>query len=345
MTTYRDAGVDIEAGDEFVRRIKSLVRTTFRPEVVSHLGGFGGLFRFPSTQYTDPILVSGTDGVGTKLKVAALVDRHDTIGIDLVAMCVNDVLVSGAEPLFFLDYLATGKLEVSKAESIVKGIVAGCKEAGCALIGGETAEMPSCYPDHEYDLAGFVVGVVERADIIDGKKISKGDIAIGLSSSGLHSNGYTLARQVLFEKKEWSGTTKLSELNRPLGEVLLEPTKIYVKPVRALLQDCAIHGLAHITGGGLTGNLPRVLPSHCEIFIERGTWPVPEIFDVIQRSGNIDQDEMFRVFNMGVGMVAIVPSSDVDRVIDHMKSLGEDAHIIGEIGERSSPDLAVRYGN
>ena len=343
MTTYREAGVDIDAGDEFVRRIKSMVQTTHRPEVVSDLGGFGGLFRFPSRQYEDPILVSGTDGVGTKLKVAALMDRHDSIGIELVAMCVNDVLVSGAEPLFFLDYLATGKLEVVKAEHIVKGIVAGCREAGCALIGGETAEMPSCYPEHEYDLAGFVVGVVERAKIIDGKKVSPGDVAIGLSSTGLHSNGFTLARQVLFEQKGWTGTTQLPELDRPLGDILLEPTKIYVKQIRALLTDCDIHGLAHITGGGLTGNVPRVLPSHCEMSITQGTWPVPEIYDVIQRSGTIDEREMFRVFNMGIGMVVIVPQSDVDRVLQHMKTMGDAAHVIGEIGERTSPDVPVRY--
>ena len=343
MTTYRDAGVDIEAGDEFVRRIKSLVRTTFRPEVVSDLGGFGGLFRFPSTQYKEPILVSGTDGVGTKLKVAALMDRHDTIGIDLVAMCVNDVLVSGAEPLFFLDYLATGKLEVQKAESIVSGIVRGCREAGCALIGGETAEMPSCYPDHEYDLAGFVVGVVERANIIDGQKVSKGDVAIGLSSTGLHSNGYTLARQVLFEKEGWIGRTELPELECSLGDTLLEPTKIYAKQVRAILTNSSVHGMAHITGGGLTGNVPRVLPSDCEMVIKRGAWPIPEIFHVIQRTGNVDHDEMFRVFNMGIGFVVIVPSHDVDRVLDHMKKCGDTAYIIGEIAERRNPDVPVRY--
>ncbi|GJL64706.1 MAG: phosphoribosylformylglycinamidine cyclo-ligase [Nitrospirales bacterium] len=344
MTTYRDAGVDIQAGDEFVRRIKSLVRTTFRPEVVSDLGGFGGLFRFPSTQYQDPILVSGTDGVGTKLKVAALMDRHDTIGIDLVAMCANDVLVSGAEPLFFLDYLATGKLEVAKAESIVSGIVTGCREAGCALIGGETAEMPSCYPDHEYDLAGFVVGVVEREKIIDGQNISPGDVAIGLSSTGLHSNGFTLARQVLFEKAGWTGQMELSELDRPLGHVLLEPTRIYAKHVRTILTDCTIHGLAHITGGGLTGNVPRVLPEHCEMLIKRGSWPVPSIFDVIQRAGHVEQEEMYQVFNMGIGFVVIVPAQEATRVLDHMHALGDAAHVIGEIRERTSPDVPVRYG-
>ncbi|MDR4499851.1 MAG: phosphoribosylformylglycinamidine cyclo-ligase [Nitrospirales bacterium] len=345
MTTYREAGVDIEAGDEFVRRIKSLVKKTSRPEVVGGLGGFGGLFRFPSSQYRDPILVSGTDGVGTKLKIAALMDRHDTIGIDLVAMCVNDVLVSGAEPLFFLDYLATGKLDVPKAEAIVRGIVEGCQEAGCALIGGETAEMPSCYPDHEYDLAGFVVGVVDRECIIDGSKIARGDIAIGLSSTGLHSNGFTLARRVLFENRGWTCETLVPELNRPLGDVLLEPTRIYVNPVRRLLTDCAIHGLAHITGGGLTGNLPRVLPEDCEIFIQRESWSVPEIFSVIQQAGQIDQEEMFRVFNMGIGMVVIVPSSDVDHALERMKQLGQPAQIIGEIRERTAPDMPVRYGD
>ena len=260
MTTYREAGVDIDAGDEFVDRIKPLVRSTFRPEVLTDLGGFGGLFRLQSKLYADPVLVSGTDGVGTKLKIAFLMDRHDTVGIDLVAMCVNDIAVSGAEPLFFLDYFATGKLSVEKAQQVVTGIAEGCRQAGCALIGGETAEMPSLYPEGEYDLAGFAVGVVDKPKIIDGKSIKPGDAILGLASSGLHSNGYSLARRVFLEKAKLSVSATLPELDRPLGEALLTPTRIYAKQILALVKEFRIKGIAHITGGGITENLPRVFP-------------------------------------------------------------------------------------
>src|SRR6478736_1548978 len=298
MTTYREAGVDMDAGDEFVDRIKPLVRSTFRPEVLTDLGGFGGLFRLQSKQYTDPVLVSGTDGVGTKLKIAFLMDRHDTVGIDLVAMCVNDVAVSGAEPLFFLDYFATGKLSVAKAESVVKGIAEGCRQAGCALIGGETAEMPSFYPDGEYDLAGFAVGVVDRPKVIDGRSIVPGDALIGLASTGLHSNGYSLARRVLLDRAGLTMTSLLPDLDQPLGDVLLTPTRIYAKQVLALIQEYPVNGIAHITGGGITENLPRVFPPGVRAQVQRSAWSIPPIFQPMARLGQVDREGMYRVFHM-----------------------------------------------
>jgi phosphoribosylformylglycinamidine cyclo-ligase len=345
MTTYREAGVDIDAGNEFVRRITPLVRSTFRPEVLTDLGGFGGLFRFDSARYTEPVLVSGTDGVGTKLKIAFLMDRHDTVGIDLVAMCVNDVAVSGAEPLFFLDYLATGKLAVPKAEAIVKGIAEGCRQAGCALIGGETAEMPSFYPEGEYDLAGFAVGVVDRPKIIDGRDIRPGDALIGLASSGLHSNGYSLARRVLFEQGRLTVSSRLPELDRPLGEVLLTPTRIYAKQILGMVTSGPIRGIAHITGGGLTENLPRIFPKGCGAVIRRGSWPVPPIFAVLQKMGSISDDEMFRVFNMGIGLLLVVPSSAAAEVMTRATELGERAYRLGEIREdtKSAAKERVTY--
>ncbi len=343
MTTYRQAGVDIEAGNEFVRRITPLVRSTFRPEVLTDLGGFGGLFRFQADRYTDPVLVSGTDGVGTKLKIAFLMDRHDTVGVDLVAMCVNDVAVSGAEPLFFLDYLATGKLSVSKAEAIVRGIAEGCRQAGCALIGGETAEMPSFYAEGEYDLAGFAVGVVDRPKLIDGRDIVPGDVLVWLASSGLHSNGYSLVRRVLLEECGLKMDSRLPELAQPLGETLLTPTRIYAKQILALAREFSIKGLAHITGGGITENLPRVLPKGCRAKIRRGAWPVPAIFGVIQERGRVDQDEMYRVFNMGIGLILIVPPSVAEGVIARAVELGDRAYRIGEIVAFGSEDQQVEY--
>ena len=343
MTTYRDAGVDIEAGDEFVSRIASKVRSTFRPEVIGGLGGFGGLFRFPSDKYKEPVLVSGTDGVGTKLKLAVLADRHDTIGIDLVAMCVNDICASGAEPLFFLDYLATGRLEVSKAEAIVSGIVTGCREAGCALIGGETAEMPSSYPDGEYDLAGFAVGVVERANIIDGSRIEVGDVLVGLPSTGLHSNGMTLARKVLLEEGSWTVESQLQDLLRPLGETLLEPTRIYAKHILGLTSHCDIHGIAHVTGGGITNNLPRILPNGCQALVRKQSWPIQPIFGIIEKVGKVAREEMFRVFNMGIGLVLVVPQTEVDQVVRLAKDFGDQSYIIGEIQDRSEGSPAICY--
>jgi phosphoribosylformylglycinamidine cyclo-ligase len=345
MTTYRDAGVDIDAGNEFVRRITPLVRSTFRPEVLTDLGGFGGLFRFDAARYTEPVLVSGTDGVGTKLKIAFLMDRHETVGIDLVAMCVNDIAVSGAEPLFFLDYLATGKLAVAKAEAIVKGIADGCRQAGCALIGGETAEMPSFYPDGEYDLAGFAVGVVDRPKIIDGRTIRPGDVLIGLASSGLHSNGYSLARRVLLEDRKLSLTKAVGEMAQPLGEVLLTPTRIYAKQILELAKSSTLHGIAHITGGGLTENLPRIFPKGYRAIIKRDSWDIPPVFKVIQEMGRISDVEMFRVFNMGIGLVLVVPPSEAELVMSRAGKIGERAYRIGEIAADQSGKERIEYAS
>jgi phosphoribosylformylglycinamidine cyclo-ligase len=331
MTTYKQSGVDIEAGNEFIRRIKPLVRGTFRPEVLTDLGGFGGLFKLQTDKYKDPVLVSGTDGVGTKLKIAFAMDKHDTVGIDLVAMCVNDIAVSGAEPLFFLDYFATGKLAVAKGEAVVRGITEGCRQAGCALIGGETAEMPSFYPEGEYDLAGFAVGVVDRSRIIDGATIKPGDVLVGLASTGLHSNGFSLARRALFEDGGLNVRSKLVDLDRPLGEELLTPTRIYAKQVLALAAGFPVKGIAHITGGGLTENLPRVFPKNCRAAIRRGTWPVPPIFSLIKKIGRVDEAEMYRVFNMGIGLVLIVPERDADAVIATAATFGDKGYRIGEI--------------
>jgi phosphoribosylformylglycinamidine cyclo-ligase len=343
MTTYREAGVDIQRGDEFVKRIGPIVRSTFRPEVIGDLGGFGGLFRFPSDRYREPILVSGTDGVGTKVMLARMMNRHDTIGIDLVAMCVNDILVSGAEPLFFLDYLATGHLEIDVAETIVQGIAEGCRQAECALIGGETAEMPSCYPAGEYDLAGFTVGVVERSEMLGKEKIQPGDVAIGVASSGLHSNGYSLARRVLFEEQGWTPETQVPDLSELLGEALLRPTTIYVKLVKALLGKSRLHGLAHITGGGITGNVPRILPEHCRAVIDRKSWELPSVFNVIQQAGNIDQEEMFKVFNMGVGLIVVAPSDEATKILETIQGQGMAGWVMGEIGPSSSSDAKLTY--
>ncbi len=343
MTTYREAGVDVDAGDEFVHRIKPLVHSTFRPEVLTELGGFSGLFGLQANKYKEPVLVSGTDGVGTKLKVAFLLDKHDSVGIDLVAMCVNDIAVSGAEPLFFLDYLATGKLAVTKAEAVLKGIAEGCRRAGCALLGGETAEMPSMYADGEYDLAGFAVGVVDKPKIIDGKSIRPGDVLIGLGSSGLHSNGYSLARRVLFDKARLSVSSTLAELDRPVGEVLIEPTRIYAKQILALTSQFSIKGIAHITGGGITGNLPRVLPKGVRAQINRKAWTVPQIFQVLCRLGQIERDEMYRVFNMGIGLILVVSSAEEARVITSASELGDRAYRIGEIVTGEEGSLGVEY--
>ena len=343
MTTYRDAGVDIDAGDEFVDRIKPLVRSTFRPEVLTDLGGFGGLFGLQASKYKEPVLVSGTDGVGTKLKIAFMMDKHDTVGIDLVAMCVNDIAVSGAEPLFFLDYFATGKLSVAKAQEVVAGIAEGCRQAGCALIGGETAEMPSFYPEGEYDLAGFAVGAVDRPKIIDGRHIVPGDVIIGLASSGLHSNGYSLARRVLFEQAKLSVTSRLAELDGFIGDVLLTPTRIYAKQILALLEQFPIKGIAHITGGGITENLPRVFPKGVRAKITRRAWPVPPIFDVMSRVGRIDREEMYRVFNMGIGLILVVPPDSTSDVLARAAALGDRGWPIGEIVSSSGEEPEVEY--
>jgi phosphoribosylformylglycinamidine cyclo-ligase len=337
--TYKDAGVDIDAGDLFVQKIKPFVKATMRPEVLTDIGGFGGLFALK--KYKNPVLVSGTDGVGTKLKIAFLMNRHDTVGIDLVAMCVNDIIVQGAEPLFFLDYFATGRLKPEEHSMVVKGIADGCRQAGCALIGGETAEMPSFYGEDEYDLAGFAVGVVEKKDIVDGSKIRPGDQLIGLASSGLHSNGYSLVRKVLIEKAGYGVGDTLTELGGPtLGEVLLTPTRIYAKTVMALLKDYDVKGMAHITGGGITENTPRVLPKGVQALVRKGAWEVPPIFRLLRKKAGADDPEMYRTFNMGIGMILVVPKKQAEAVLKKAAKLGEKAYHIGEIVKGKS---GVKY--
>lgn len=331
--TYKDAGVDIDAGNTFVQMIKPLVKATQRPEVMADIGGFGGLFALNPDKYKNPVLVSGTDGVGTKLKIAFMADRHDTIGIDLVAMCVNDIVVQGAEPLFFLDYLATGKLEPEKAAAVVKGISEGCVQAGCALIGGETAEMPGFYSANEYDAAGFTVGVVDRDKIIDGSSITVGNTLIGLASSGLHSNGYSLARKVIFEKMGLGINDILPGTGKTVADELLIPTRIYVRSILNLLRDFHINGIAHITGGGLLENIPRVLPKGCKAQITLNSWTLPPVFKVLQEAGNIEQNEMLRTFNCGVGMVLAVPEEEAEDIMIRLSGLNEEAFTIGWIAK------------
>ncbi len=326
--SYRDAGVDIDAGAALVERIKPAVARTQRPGVLGGLGGFGALFELPVDRYQQPVLVSGTDGVGTKLKLAIELQRHDTIGIDLVAMCVNDILVTGAEPLFFLDYYATGKLDVEVGASVITGIAAGCEQAGCALVGGETAEMPGMYDEGDYDLAGFCVGVVEKARIIDGSKVKVGDTLIGIGASGPHSNGYSLVRKIV--------TVSDADLNMAfdgatLGERLLAPTRIYVKPLLALLQQIDVHALAHITGGGLLENIPRVMPDNTRAVISASSWQRPAVFDWLQEHGNVTDAEMHRTFNCGIGMVLVVAANDADAVMQNLTSAGETVWRIGQI--------------
>ena len=341
--TYKSAGVDIEAGNQFVELIRPMVRRTFRPEVATDIGGFGALFSFPAKKYRDPVLVSSTDGVGTKLRVAFMAGKHDTVGIDLVAMSVNDIVVQGAEPLFFLDYFGTGKLSLNVSTQVIKGIAQGCREAGCALIGGETAEMPSFYQKGEYDLAGFAVGVVEKKKIISGAAVRPGDQVIGLASSGLHSNGYSLARKILFDHLGLKVQSRVKELNRRLGEELLVPTRIYVKTVLNLIQDFPVHGIAHITGGGFTDNIPRVVPKGCKVVIHKGTWPILPIFKVLQEGGRVSEEEMFRTFNNGIGLVLIVPASKASPIYDRLKRLKEKPYRIGEIAVARRGDLSIEY--
>ncbi len=329
--TYKDAGVDISAGNSFVNLIKPLVKSTSRPEVMAEIGGFGGLFSLNASKYKNPVLVSGTDGVGTKLKLAFMADVHDTVGIDLVAMCVNDIVVQGAEPLFFLDYLATGKLLPEKAADIVKGIAEGCRQAGCALIGGETAEMPGFYSDGEYDVAGFAVGVVDRDNIIDGSGIAVGNRLIGIASSGLHSNGYSLARKLVFERMGLAIDSELPGTGKTVAEALLAPTRIYIRSIMNLLKDYSIKGIAHITGGGLLENIPRILPKGCRATIHLSRWERPVLFDVLRDAGNVERDEMYRTFNMGIGMVLAVAEHDAEDMLDRLNGLGERAWVIGEI--------------
>jgi len=332
-TTYRDAGVDIDAGDELVERIKPAVKRSLRPEVLGGLGGFGALVEVPLHRFRQPVMVSGTDGVGTKLRLAIETGRHDTIGIDLVAMCANDVVVQGAEPIFFLDYYATGRLQVDVAERVIKGIVEGCLQAGCALVGGETAEMPGMYAGDDYDLAGFCVGLVEKDRIIDGTRTRAGDAIIGLASSGPHSNGYSLIRRLLAT----SGATQDTRVDGALlYDLLLAPTRIYVKSLLTLLAEVPVHAIAHITGGGPTGNIPRVLPAGLEAVIDERQWTTPAVFDWLQRAGHIERDEMHRTFNCGLGMTLCVPATAADRALAILRGCGEQASIVGEVrsGER-----------
>ncbi|HJZ77865.1 MAG TPA: phosphoribosylformylglycinamidine cyclo-ligase [Vicinamibacterales bacterium] len=337
---YRQAGVDIDSGNETVRRITSLARSTFTPGVLSDIGSFGGLFRLDRDRFREPVLVSSADGVGTKLKVAFMTSRHDTVGADLVNHCVNDILVQGAEPLFFLDYLATGRLAPDVAEQVIGGVARGCRENGCALIGGETAEMPGFYADGEYDIAGFIVGVVEKARVIDGRTIVPGDALIGLPSAGLHTNGYSLARRVFFEEAGWRPDTFVPDLETTVGNALLAPHRSYLSVVRPLIGRNLVKGLAHVTGGGITENLPRTLPDGCGAEVDRGSWAVPAIFRLLQGHGGIAGDEMFRAFNMGVGLVVVCAASDAERVIDLTSEAGSAAFRIGSV---VSGARTVRY--
>ncbi|MCK4259565.1 MAG: phosphoribosylformylglycinamidine cyclo-ligase [Halanaerobiales bacterium] len=331
--TYRNAGVDIDAGNEAVERIKGMVASTHNPAVLAGLGGFGGLFGLDVKGMEEPVLVSGTDGVGTKLKIAIDLDCHDSVGIDLVAMCVNDVLAQGAKPLFFLDYLAVSKVEPEKVEELVSGIVEGCTQAECALIGGETAEMPDLYQSGEYDMAGFVVGIVDRKKMITGETIKAGDKIIGLPSSGIHSNGYSLVRKIFAKERGFDWNETLPGLEAPLGEVLLTPTRIYVKPVITLLEKFNIGGIAHITGGGFLENIPRVLSSDLKAEITEGTWPKLAIFELIEKEG-VESNEMYRTFNQGIGMILVVKSEEVENIQAMLREMGEESYLIGEVTER-----------
>ncbi|MFC2352292.1 phosphoribosylformylglycinamidine cyclo-ligase [Eikenella halliae] len=333
--SYRDAGVDIDAGDQLVENIKPFAKRTLRPEVLGGLGGFGALVEI-SKKYQNPVLVSGTDGVGTKLKLAFEWDIHHTVGIDLVAMSVNDILVQGAEPLFFLDYFACGKLDVARATDVIKGIAEGCEQSGCALIGGETAEMPGMYPEGEYDLAGFAVGVVEKSKVINGRSIRPGDVVLGLASNGAHSNGYSLIRKII----ERSNPDLDAEFDggKTLRQAVIAPTRLYVKPILAALEKFEIKGMAHITGGGLTENIPRVLPENCVAQIDAQSWPLPKLFQWLQRAGNVEQQEMYRTFNCGIGMAVIVPAEQADAAQAFLAEQGETVYRLGTIRERAGSE-------
>lgn len=327
---YKDSGVDVEAGYKAVNLMKSHVKTTYNDSVITDLGGFGGLYSLAKYKMEEPVLVSGTDGVGTKLKIAFVLDKHDTVGIDCVAMCVNDIICCGAEPLFFLDYIACGKNVPEKIETLVSGMAEGCRQASAALIGGETAEMPGFYPIDEYDLAGFAVGIVDKKDMIDGSKVEDGDVLIGIASSGIHSNGYSLVRKI-FEPTEEKLSVYVEELGSTVGEQLIKPTKIYVKAVNELKQQVAIKALSHITGGGFIENIPRMLPDGFYAEINLGSWPVLPIFNVIKNIGDIEQKDMFNTFNMGIGMVAAMSSQNAHKAIETLENIGEKAYIIGSV--------------
>ena len=330
--TYKDSGVDITKGNQLIERIKPIAKSTFRPGVLAGLGGFGAMFEIPLDKYKNPVLISGTDGVGTKLKVAEMLNKHDTIGIDLVAMCVNDLIVQGAEPLFFLDYFATGSLNPDIATSVIEGIGEGCRQSGCSLIGGETAEMPGMYSGEDYDLAGFCVGIAEKSRIIDGSKVSEGDHIVALGSSGPHSNGYSLIRKVL---------EKSLPTNEQLNS-LIEPTRIYVRSILSLLNILPVHAISHITGGGLLENIPRVLPDHLAAKLDPASWTQPEIFQWLQDQGNIATSEMYRVLNCGVGMVVVISKESSNEAINHLNSCGENAWLIGEVVQFDGQQVVIK---
>lgn len=339
--TYKDSGVDVDAGNRFVHRIRNIVKDTFTKEVLTDIGGFAALFDARFKEYQHPVLVSSTDGVGTKLKIAHMMNVHHTVGIDAVAMCVNDIVVTGARPLFFLDYIACGKLNEDVLVDVIKGIAEGCKIADCALIGGETAEHPNVMQADDYDIAGFSVGVVDRQQIINGTGIKKGDAIIGIASSGVHSNGFSLVRKLLFEMKNYTVETTFNELSKPLGQTLLEPTRIYVKPILTALTSAPIKGLVHITGGGFYENIPRILPDNTAALINKASFPVPPIFKIIQRDGAVDDKEMFTTFNMGIGMMCIADKKDADALTASLSRSGEHAYIIGEIISRADAPVIL----
>ena len=339
--SYEEAGVRLEAGYESVKRIKKHIAATNRPGMMGNIGSFGGMFDLASLNYKEPILVSGTDGVGTKLKIAFMMDKHDTIGQDAVAMCVNDVLAQGAAPLFFLDYIAVGKNEPAKIEAIVKGVADGCVMSNCALSGGETAEMPDMYSEDEYDIAGFTVGAVEKSKLIDGSKVRIGDLLIGLASSGVHSNGFSLVRKIVFKDNNLDLNKQYEGLPDKLGNILLTPTRIYVKPVLKVLEQVDIHAICHITGGGFDENIPRVLQPGQGIFVQEGSWEMPPIFPFLEKYGKVDHREMFNIFNMGVGMVLVVHPDDADKTLSLFSSLGEKASVIGRVTDKEGVDIAL----
>ena len=341
--TYKDSGVDIEKANALVDNIKAIAKKTHRRGVMGEIGGFGGLFSLSTHDYEKPVLVSSTDGVGTKLKIAFMMDKHDTIGIDLVAMCVNDVIVQGAKPLFFLDYISMGKLSSQVAGDIIGGIGAGCRQADCALIGGETAEMPGLYRESEYDLAGFAVGLVDNDKIVDGSEISVGHILVGIESSGLHSNGYSLVRKICFDVLKLQVDSYIEDFGRTLGEELLTPTRIYVKTINSIIRDLPVHGLAHITGGGFADNILRVIPDACSVILRTNSWDIPPVFPFLQDAGKVTDAEMMRTFNNGIGMVVVVPEDGVQDVLGRLNGMDQKGFVIGEIAERKKTDQRIEW--
>ncbi|MGI6082576.1 MAG: phosphoribosylformylglycinamidine cyclo-ligase [Limnochordia bacterium] len=343
--TYKAAGVDIEAGYEAVRRIRTLAQSTYGPGVLDDIGSFGGFFALDVAKYKEPVLVSGTDGVGTKLKIAFMADRHNTVGIDLVAYCVNDIICQGAKPLFFLDYLATGKVTPNQIEEIVSGIAEGCRQAGCALIGGETAEMPGFYAEGEYDLAGFAVGVVDRKDVIDGSAVVAGDRIVAIGSTGLQSSGFSLVRRIVFDTMGLGVDHYVDELEGTIGDVLLTPTAVYAEVIMRLIEETSVHGIANISGGGLPENIPRAVRNSLRPVVRKGSWPVPPVFSFLQAGGGVSTDEMYRTFNMGVGMAVIVPDGEAARACEIIQTCGHPAFIIGEIAEATGDDRSLLFLN